>query len=584
MRMFLTLDQKNMKLHSLQWMQDETLAKRMRRVALVNTTLGVLMAGLNNSIVLIALPAIFRGLRVNPLAPENASLLLWILMGFPVVTTTLLVTIGRASDMLGRVRMYVIGFSIFTIASTLLSVEWATGIEGVLSIIALRVVQGIGSAFLFANSAAILTDFFPSDRRGFALGTNQLAMILGTMAGLILGGLLAVLDWRLVFAVSIPFGAVGTIWARYRLHESAHPRRGERFDPLGNATFGVGLTILLGGLTYALLPGHAAAMGWGRPGVRAAIALGVLLLGAFVYVETRVQSPMFRLDLFCIRAFAAGNLAGWLAAVARGGEQFILVIWLQGVWLPLRGYDFEVTPFWAAIYMLPMMLGYFVGPFSGYLSDRFGPRVFATAGMLVSSLCFILMARLDVNFSYPPFAVIIFVLGVGMGLFVSPNTSSIMNSVPAAERGVASGMRAMLQNSGQVLSMILFFTIIIVVLSKTLPPAMEQRLTQLGMPPAEIAEITSLPPTSALFAAFLGYNPLQSLIPPDMAASLPDALRTTLFSRTFFPTAIGEPLMRGLRLSFYLAAFMLLIAAIASVLRGQQTFETSSGSEMPIRN
>lgn len=546
--------------------------QRLRWTALVNTSLGVVMGGLNTTIVMIALPAIFRGLNIDPLARENGSLLLWMIMGFPVVTTILLVTIGRASDMFGRVRMYIVGFAVFTLASALLSIVWSSGTAGALEIIGLRFLQAIGSSFQFASSAAILTDFFPPRQRGFALGTNQLALIFGMTAGLIVGGLLAVANWRLVFAVSIPFGIVGTLWARYRLPESARPRRHEKFDPFGNLTFALGLAALLGGLTYALMPIGSAAMGWSRPEVIISAITGVLLIGAFLCIETRVKNPMFRLDLFRIRAFAAGNLAGWLASVARGGEQFILVIWLQGVWLPLHGYNFEDTPFWAGIYMLPMMLGYFIGPLSGYLSDRFGPRIFATTGMLISAICFVLLAQLGANFSYVPFALTLLALGVGMGLFVSPNTSSIMNSVPAEERGVASGMRAMLQNLGQVLSMVLFFSIIILVLSATLPAAMETRLTQLGMSSAQANQVSHLPPTAALFAAFLGFNPLQSLIPADVIASLPQAVHTQLLSREFFPTLISKPLMAGLRLSFYLAAGMLVIAAIASLLRGRQTF------------
>lgn len=544
----------------------------MRWTALFNTSLGVIMGGLNTTIVLIALPAIFRGLAIDPLAPENGSLLLWMIMGFPVVTTTLLVTIGRASDMFGRVRMYVLGFAIFTAASALLTIVWSQGTTGALEIIGLRFVQAIGSSFQFASAAAILTDFFPPTQRGFALGTNQLALIFGMTTGLIVGGLLAVVNWRLVFAVSIPFGAVGTWWAFYRLPESARPRRTEKFDPLGNITFAVGLTTLLAGLTYALMPTSDAAMGWSRPVVAISAAVGFLLIAAFFYIETRVESPMFRLDLFRIRAFTAGNLAGWLAAVARGGEQFILVIWLQGVWLPLHGYNFEDTPFWAGIYLLPMMLGYFVGPLSGYLSDRFGPRFFATAGMLISAACFVLLAQLGANFAYVPFALVLLALGIGMGLFVSPNTSSIMNSVPAEERGVASGMRAMLQNSGQVLSMVLFFTIIIFVLSFALPPTMESHLLALGIPHEQASKISHLPPTAALFAAFLGFNPLHSLVPGDILAALPPPVQTQLLSREFFPLIISEPLMEALRLSFYLAAGMLVVAAVASLLRGRQTF------------
>ncbi len=402
----------------------------LRQIALANTTLGVLMAGLNSSVVLIALPAIFRGLHVDPLAPENSSLLLWVLMGYSVVTTALLVTIGRISDMFGRVRTYVAGFAIFTLASLLLSLLWTGGTTGVLLLIGLRLLQGVGAAFLFANSGAILTDVFPSDRRGFALGVNQLAMIIGAMIGMVLGGILAVVHWRLIFAISIPFGIAGTLWARYRLPETARPQRDAHFDPLGNISFAVGLTVLLLGLTYALMPWGNAPMGWGNPWVIASLAVGGVLILVFWIGELHVRDPMFRLDLLRIRVFAAGNLAGWLSAIARGGEQLLLVIWLQGVWLPLHGYAFEQTPLWAGIYMLPLMAGFFVGPVSGHLSDRFGARIFTTGGMVISAACFLIFARFDINFAYPAFAALLFVLGAAMGLFTSPNTSSIMNAVP----------------------------------------------------------------------------------------------------------------------------------------------------------
>jgi MFS family permease len=540
--------------------------------ALTNTTLGVFMAGINTSIVLIALPAIFRGLHVNPLIPANTSLLLWILMGYNVVTTTLLVTVGRASDIFGRVRMYTFGFAVFTLASVLLTLTWSTGPAGALEIIGFRLVQGVGAAFLFANSAAILTDVFPPHRRGVALGTNQLALVFGSVAGLILGGVLAVIHWRIVFAVSVPFGIAGTLWARFRLQESARPRYGERLDPLGNVTFGLGLTILLVALTYGLLPYGHALTGWHNPWVIGGLGIGALLLLAFAYLETKVRNPMFRFALFRIRAFAAGNIAGWLAGIARGGVQFLLVIWLQGVWLPLHGYPFQVTPLWAGIYMLPMMMGYLIGPLSGYLSDRYGARLFATAGMLLTTAGFVLLAQLQADFAYTPFAAILFALGLGMGLFSSPNTSSIMSSVPAAERGVASGMRATLQNSGMVLSMILFFTVIILTLASALPPALAHGLAAAGVAPQAAAQVAKLPPTAALFAAFLGYNPMRHMLPAGLLAQLPHHVKAHLLARDFFPRLIGPPLMEGLRFAFYTAAGMALIAALASLLRGPQIY------------
>jgi MFS family permease len=530
-------------------------------IALTNTTLGVLMAGINTNIVLIALPAIFRGLGVDPLTPANTSLLLWILMGYSVVTTTLLVTVGRASDIFGRMRLYTLGFAVFTLASVLLTVTWSGGVAGALEIIAFRVVQGIGAAFLFANSAAILTDVFPPRRLGLALGTNQLALVLGMVAGLILGGILAVIHWRIVFAVSIPFGIAGTLWTRFRLKESAPPRSGEKLDALGNITFGAGLTVLLVALTYGLLPYGHSVTGWQNPWVTGGLVLGALLLLFFLYIETKVSQPMFRMRLFHIRAFAAGNLAGWLAGIARGGVQFLLVIWLQGVWLPLHGYTFQEAPLWAGIYMLPMMLGYLVGPLSGYLSDRYGPRLFATFGMLITAIGFVLLAQFRVDFAYLPFAGVLFALGFGIGLFTSPNTSWIMGSVPAQERGAASGMRATLQNSGMVLSMVLFFTVIIMVLSSTLPPALANSLAAAGLAPQEASRIARLPPTAALFAAFLGYNPMKHLLPAAELSQLPAAAKAHLVAPTFFAGLIGQPLMEGLRFAFYLAAGMALVAA-----------------------
>lgn len=541
-------------------------------VALTNTTLGVLMAGINTSILLIALPAIFRGLGINPLNPSNTSLLLWMLLGYSVVTTTLLVMVGRISDIYGRVRLYTIGFAVFTIASFFLTATWSTGTAGALEIIGFRLLQGIGAASLFGNSAAILTDVFPAHRRGFALGTNQLALVTGSVIGLILGGVLATIHWRVVFAVSIPFGIAGTLWAWFRLQETAQTSRSERLDPLGNLVFGVGLTILLVALTYGILPYGGSLTGWGNPLVISGLALGAVLLAAFVYIETKVEQPMFRLDLFRIRAFAAGNLAGWLAGIARGGVQFLLVIWLQGVWLPLHGYAFASTPLWAGIYMLPMMVGYLIGPFSGYLSDRYGARLFATVGMAITTVSFALLAQLDADFTYWQFAGSIFLLGIGMGLFLSPNTSSIMSSVPETERGVASGMQATLQNSGIVLSMILFFTVIILSLAGALPPMLKDGLTAAGLSSSAAAKVAALPPTAAIFAAFLGYNPLADMLPASVLGSLAPAAQTHLLSSEFFPGLIGPPLMVGLRLAFYIAGGMSLTAAVASLLRGQQIY------------
>jgi MFS family permease len=306
-------------------------------IALSNTTLGMLMASLNSSIVLIALPTIFNGIGINPLTPGNTSFLLWILMGYMVVTSTLLVTVGRISDMLGRVKMYTLGFAVFTVGSIFLFLTPSTGSVGGFELIGFRLVQAVGASFLFANSAAILTDAFPLNQRGLGLGVNQIAAVAGAVGGLILGGVLAAINWRLVFLVSVPFGLVGTVWAYLALKETAAIRAHQQLDIWGNITFGGGLTIFLIGLTYGLLPYGGQSMGWTNPWVIAALAGGLCLLIAFAVIESRVPDPMFRLPLFKIRAFAAGNVSGMLAAIARGGLQFMLIIWLQGIWLPIHG-------------------------------------------------------------------------------------------------------------------------------------------------------------------------------------------------------------------------------------------------------
>ncbi len=540
-------------------------------IALSNTTLGALMAMINSSIILIALPAIFNGIGINPLAPAESTYFLWLLLGFMVVTATLLVTFGRISDMFGRVKMYNLGFAIFTVGSILLFITPGSGNTAALELIIFRLVQAVGAGFLFANSTAILTDAFPPEQRGLAMGINQIAAIAGSFIGLILGGVLAIFNWRLVFLVSVPFGIFGTAWAYLKLRETARIRAHQKVDWLGNITFAAGLTILLIGVTYGIEPYGKSPMGWGNPFVLGAIALGIVLLGLFVWIELHVDDPMFRLDLFRIRMFAAGNLAGFLSSLARGGLQFMLIIWLQGIWLPLHGYSFEETPLWAGIYMTPLLIGFIVmGPVSGWLSDRFGARFFSTAGMLVQVAGFIGLTFLPPNFNYVWFALLLLVLGIGSGLFAAPNTTAIMNSVPPETRGVSSGMRATFQNAGSLVSIGLFFSIVTVGLAAALPPALYSGLTKYGVPAAVANQIAHLPPTAALFGAFLGYNPIGALVPPQVLSHISPANRAVLLGKTFFPHLISAPFMVGLNAVFSIAAVMCLVAAIASLLRGKR--------------
>ncbi len=538
-------------------------------IALSNTTLGVLMASINGTILIISLPAIFRGIQVNPLDPSQTSLLLWVMLSFNVATTILLVTFGRISDSYGRVRLYNAGFAVFTLGSILCSIVPGLGTAGELELIAFRFLQGIGGAFLFANSSAILTDAFPSTERGLALGLNQIAAIAGGILGLILGGVLSAVDWRLVFLVNVPIGLLGTIWAYVALREQVTAREPARLDLLGNLTFGLGMLGILGGLTTGIIPWGGHAMGWGNPLVRVATVAGVMLLAVFLWVEGRVERPLLDLRLFRIRAFATGNVAALLASVARGGLQFMIIIWLQGVWLPLHGVAYIHTPLQAGIDTIPQMVGFLLsGPLSGRLSDRIGARALGFVGMLVTAVGFVLLSLLPVDFAYWQFAVYLFVIGAGMGIFASPNAAAVMSSVPTLYRGAASGTLATFQNAGMLMSMGLFFTIVITGMSARLPGALSTGLGAFHLPGPLVHGLSALPPTATLFAALLGYNPMAHLIPAAVLHAMPAAERSVLVGERFFPQLIGGTFMFALREVFLFATAVSLVAGVASLLRG----------------
>jgi MFS family permease len=540
-----------------------------RWVALSNTTLGVLMATINQSIVLIALPDIFRGIGLNPLSPANTSYLLWIMMGFLVVSAVLVVSFGRLGDMYGRVRMYNIGFAIFTVASIALTVTWMHGTRAALWLIVWRVVQGIGGAFLFANSTAILTDAFPPNKRGTALGLNAIAAIAGSFLGLLLGGVLAPHNWHLVFLVSAPFGAFGTIWAYLMLHDIGARRRA-RMDWWGNILFGAGLIAILVGITYGLMPYGGSPMGWRNPWVLGGIGGGLAALLVFLLVETKVAEPLFRLSLFRIRAFAAGNLANLMLALGRGGMQFVIIIWLQGIWLPLHGYSFADTPLWAGIYMVPLTVGFLVSaPLSGILSDRFGARAFTVGGAALTAASFVGLMLLPVNFPYWEFAAVLAFNGFSSGLFASPNRAEIMNSVPADQRGAAGGIIATFQNAAFVLSIGVFFTLIVAGLSASLPSVMSSGLVAQGVPASAAHQVASLPPIAVLFAAFLGYNPMRQLLGP-LLSHMPAGHAAYLAGRQFFPHLIISPFHSGLAVAFWFAIAANVVAAVASLLTGRR--------------
>jgi MFS family permease len=537
-------------------------------IALSNTTLGVLLATLDVSITLIAMPDIFRGIHLDPLVPSNSFYLLWMILGYMVVASVLIVSLGRLGDMFGRVRIYNLGFLIYTVASLLLTVDWMTGRAGATYLIVFRIVQGIGGACLLANSSAIITDAFPVNQRGMALGINNIVGVSGMFIGLVLGGLLAPIDWRMVFLISVPVGVFGTVWAYLKLEERSEPRR-RPIDWWGNVTFAVGLICLMVAVTHGIRPYGSHPTGWSSPTVIALLASGVACLVAFTLVERRVRDPMFRLGLFRIRAFTFGTLSTFLSAIARGGLMFMLIIWLQGLWLPRHGFDFTSTPLWAGIYMLPLTVGMLLaGPTSGFLSDRFGARGFATGGMLGAALSFTLLLLLPVDFPYPLFAFVLFLNGASMGLFASPNRAAVMNSLPRGDRGAGGAMNQTFQNSAQVMSIGIFFTLMIVGLGASLPGAMSAGLEAHGVSAATAQHVAHLPPVSILFAAFLGYNPIQHLLGPHALAALSASDRATITGHSFFPQLISAPFRTGLHEAFAFAILACLVAAAASLMRG----------------
>jgi MFS family permease len=564
----------------MMWEMSEQPAKdNYKWIALSNTTLGVLLATLDASITLIAMPDIFRGIHLDPLVPANSFYLLWMILGFLVVSSVLIVSLGRLGDMYGRVRMFNLGFVIYTAASLALTVDWMSGRAGASYLIAFRVVQGVGAAFLLANAAAIITDAFPANQRGMALGINNIVGVSGLFVGLVLGGILAPIDWRLVFLISVPVGLFGTVWAYMKLEERSQPRPA-KIDWWGNVTFALGLILVMVSVTYGIRPYGGHATGWGSPRVLALLCSGAACLVAFAVIEQRVPEPMFRLPLFRIRAFTFGTLSTFLSAVARGGLMFMLIIWLQGIWLPQHGFDFTETPLWAGIYMLPLTVGMLIaGPTSGYLSDRYGARWFATGGMLGAALSFFLLILLPTNFPFPLFALALALNGISMGLFASPNRAAVMNSLPPGDRGAGGGMNQTFQNSAQVLSIGIFFTLMILGLSRSLPATMSAGLRAHGVAAATARSVGRLPPVSILFAAFLGYNPIQSLLGPHVLATLSVANRATLTGRAFFPQLISAPFRSGLHEAFAFAIAACTIAAGASMLRGATYHDSTPTAE-----
>ncbi len=413
---------------------------------LSNTTVATLMSSLDANIVLIALPTIGR-----ELPGTTATSLLWVLLGYSLLTAVVLLNFGRLSDMFGRVRLYVLGFAVFTVGSLLCGFS-ETGIE----LVGFRLVQAVGAGFLFSNSAAIITDAFPPNERGRALGINQVSIVVGAVSGLIVGGVItSAFSWRWIFFVNVPIGILATWRAHRDLHELSRPGEAPRIDWLGNIVFALGLTLLLLGITLGAL-GQL-----GDLGAVAAVVAGVALLVAFLGIELRERSPMLDLTLFRIRQFASSALAMLLNALARGAFTFILVFYLQG---PPRFLD----PFTAGLFLIPVSASLAtLGPVSGWLSDRFGPRPFLLVGLVTSALGFLWLATIGPADSFLSLAPPLVLVGAGMGLFASPNRAAMMTAVPPTQRGVASGIGTTFINTGSTISLGLTLIVMTSVLSRS---------------------------------------------------------------------------------------------------------------------
>ncbi len=544
---------------------------------LTNTMLGALMAAINMNIVMITLPAIFKGLGIDPFQSGEFIYLLWILMGYSIVLASILVTFGRISDIFGRTRMYTLGFIIFTVGSVLLSIiPGGTKNTGATILIGFRMIQAVGAGFLMVNSTALLTDAFPGNERGKALGINQISFVVGSLLGLIIGGLLSSFDWHMVFIVNVPFAVAGTLWSIVKLKETA-PRQKVGIDFLGNLSLALSLILISLGFTYTLMPYGNKQMGWGSPWVIASFILGTALIFAFIAIERRVKNPLFNLSLFKIKPFAYGNISLFLAAMGRGAIMFLVVIWLQGIYLPLHGFSYSQTPFWAGIYMLPMLLGMVVfGPVGGVLTDKYGARLYATLGMVISAVGLVLLTMVPYNFNVWFFEIILVVIGIGGGLFASPNTTAIMNAVASKDRASANGMRMTINNVASTISMAVFFSITITIFSLKVPGAMYSDAIKIGVPTSIATILAGIPPSGALFGAFLGVSPM-SIIPQSLFALIPLGARAALESNSFFPNVIGPSFIIGLDYAIYIALAMSILGAIFSALMGERYVHEEHG-------
>ena len=409
-------------------------------IALSVTTIGALMAAIDASAVIIALPTIMADLQADFIT------IMWVLLSYMLILAALVPVIGRLADMLGRKKLYNLGFIIFIVGSLLcgLSQPQFHGWD----LVGYRMVQGVGGALLLTNSAVIVTDAFRKGRVGFGLGVNGIAFSAGFLLGPVVGGILTSISWRLVFLINVPIGIIGTIWGILQLREPVTLPSGQHFDWKGSLTFTLGLATLLLAVSLYAFPMTAAWV------VYALFIVAAVSLALFIVAERRAPEPMLNLHLFENRSFAYASAANGINGLARGAVLFVLTFFLQGPY----GYD----PLKAGIFLAPFGAAFLVvGPISGHLSDRYGARYLATAGLLVSAVGLLGLCTVVSTTPYWVLAVWMALMGGGSGLFASPNMNAIMSAVKPSERGIASGIRSMLMNTGQMLSIAIAFPLVL---------------------------------------------------------------------------------------------------------------------------
>lgn len=448
-----------------------------------------------------------------------------------------------------------------------------SGDLGALEIIIFRIIQAIGGSFILANSFAIIADNFEESERAFAISLNSVASVSGVSIGIVIGGILSVIYWRDVFLISVPLGAFGTVWSYAKLKESS-PRRDHKIDIVGNLLMASGMIVILLGVTYGITPYGASIMGWGNPLVLLSIIGGSALLVIFVLWERKANNPMLDLHMFRFRNFSIGSITGFISAMSIMGLLYMLTLLFQGIWLPLHGYSFSITPLWAGIYMLPMTISMGVfGVVAGKLSNKTRIKWFTVFGLILSGMSLFFLSLLPYNFKYYQMMIMLVIFGMGYGLFNSPNIASVMSSVPPQDRGSASGMLNNMRNTGYVASMGVFFSILISGLSSNLPASLSNALNKAGASSVS-GTVSKMPPSVAIFGSFLGINPVSHFIPP--VNNLSSSTISLIEGNTWFSQAFSMPFMSSLDTVYYVSGAIAIVAGLISVLRTNRIDEIPS--------